>query len=99
MDGALARKALMTRTFGLRIAVVSAALALGLTVSPAVAHASPFASFSSAAVDEYSSSSGTGAAAGNGTGTAAGNSTGTVTHSNVSKGPRRPPSSQAGGVN
>jgi hypothetical protein len=92
----------MTRTFGLPIAVVLASLALGWTVAPAVAHASPFASFSSAAVDQYSSSSGTGTAGGTGTGGGTGAASGnaSATHSNVSKGAKRPSSShRASGVN
>ena len=62
MDVGLARKALMTRTRPLRpcCAAVTAAFALGLAGSPAVATASPFASFSSAAADQYQSSNGSG---------------------------------------
>jgi hypothetical protein len=68
----------MTRSLRLRSAVVIALLMLGLTIAPVVAHASPFASYRSAAADEYQGNSGSGAGNGNGSGTNGGNGSGNV---------------------
>jgi hypothetical protein len=67
----------MTRTWRVGSAVFVSVLALGLTGSPVVAHASPFASFRSAAADQYQGNSGNGGGGnGNGNGTGNGNGAG-----------------------